>query len=77
MRDEHTSRLQAQAKLQQTYEAIPIGLFTLDSEGAFLSANPTWGVAYFITAGGGFGVSTMPCIDCTLTGGTNVKPSFW
>ncbi len=44
---------------------------------AFLSANPTWGVAYFITAGGGFGVSTMPCIDCTLTGGTNVKPSFW
>lgn len=41
MRDEHTSRLQAQAKLQQTYEAIPIGLFTLDSHGAFLSANPT------------------------------------
>ena len=40
MRDEHTSRLQAQAKLQQTYEAIPIGLFTLDKEGAFLSANP-------------------------------------
>lgn len=43
----------------------------------FLAANPTWGVAYYITAGGGFGVSTMPCIDCTLTGGTNVKPSFW
>lgn len=48
----------------------------LDAE-LFLSANPNWDVAYFITAGGGFGVAPKPCVNCTLTGGTNVKPSFW
>lgn len=40
VRQEHEQRLVAQAKLQHTYEAIPIGLFTLDLEGRFLSANP-------------------------------------
>jgi len=39
-RQEHEQRLTAQAELQHTYEAIPIGLFTLDLEGHFLSANP-------------------------------------
>lgn len=24
-----------------------------------------------------YGYSARPCVDCTLTGGTNVKPSFW
>lgn len=40
VRQEHEQRLTAQAELQHTYEAIPIGLFTLDLEGHFLSANP-------------------------------------
>ena len=40
MRDEHQKRLALQAELQHTYEAMPIGLFTLDLRGRFLSANP-------------------------------------
>lgn len=40
MRLEHRQRLQAQAKLEQTYAAMPIGLFTLDLNGRFISANP-------------------------------------
>lgn len=32
--------LEAQAELQHTYEAMPIGLFTLNVNGLFLSANP-------------------------------------
>lgn len=40
MRQEHDQRLEMQAKLQQTYDAMPIGLFTLDLQGRFLSANP-------------------------------------
>ena len=40
MRMEHRQRLEAQAELQQTFKAMPIGLFTLDTRGVFLSANP-------------------------------------
>lgn len=40
MRQEHEKRLEVQAELQHTYEAMPIGLFTLDLRGRFLSANP-------------------------------------
>ncbi|KQP14892.1 bifunctional diguanylate cyclase/phosphodiesterase [Pseudorhodoferax sp. Leaf267] len=40
MRQEHNQRLEAQAELEHTYEAIPIGLFTLDLQGRFTSANP-------------------------------------
>jgi diguanylate cyclase (GGDEF)-like protein len=40
MRNEQQQRLAAQAELQHAYEAIPIGLFTLDLQGRFLSANP-------------------------------------
>ena len=40
MRIEHSQRLEAQAELQHTFEAMPIGLFTLDTRGNFLSANP-------------------------------------
>ena len=40
MRMEHKQRLEAQAELQYTFEAMPIGLFTLDTRGNFLSANP-------------------------------------
>ncbi|HEV2610327.1 MAG TPA: EAL domain-containing protein [Noviherbaspirillum sp.] len=34
------ARLEAQATLEHTYEAMPIGLFTANTEGRFLSANP-------------------------------------
>ena len=44
---------------------------------AFLKNNPSYLPAYFITAGGGFGVAPKTCVDCRLAGGTNVKPSFW
>lgn len=40
MRQEHEQRLEAQAELKHTYEAMPIGLFTLDLRGRFMSANP-------------------------------------
>ena len=40
MRHEHQQRLEAQAELQQTFEAVPVGLFSLDMEGHFMSANP-------------------------------------
>ena len=40
MREEHAQRLQVQAEMAQTFKAIPIGMFTLDIEGRFLSANP-------------------------------------
>ena len=40
MKQEHDQRLDIQAELQHTFEAIPIGLFTLDMQGRFMSANP-------------------------------------
>ena len=40
MRQEHEQRLQVQAELEHNFHAMPIGLFTLDSQGRFLSANP-------------------------------------
>ena len=40
IRGEQEQRLAAQAELEHTYEAMPIGLFTLDLQGRFLSANP-------------------------------------
>ena len=40
MRQEHNQRLAAQAQLQHTFDVMPIGLFTLDLQGLFTSANP-------------------------------------
>lgn len=40
MRQEHVQRLEVQAELEHTFEAMPIGMFTLDLEGRFMSANP-------------------------------------
>ena len=40
MRQEHEQRLEVQAELEHTYEAMPIGLFTLDLRGRFIRANP-------------------------------------
>ena len=40
MRLEHEQRLEVQAELAHTFEAMPIGLFTLDLRGRFMSANP-------------------------------------
>ena len=40
MRQEHQQRLAAQAELQHTFDALPVGLFTLDLRGRFMSANP-------------------------------------
>lgn len=40
IRLEHRQRLEAQAKLEHTYEAMPIGLFTLDTEGRYTATNP-------------------------------------
>ncbi len=40
MRQEHRGRLAAQAHLQHTYDAMPIGMFTLDLQGKFTSINP-------------------------------------
>ena len=40
MREEHNKRLEVQAEMQHTYDAMPIGLFSLDLRGRFISANP-------------------------------------
>ena len=40
MRLETEKRIAAQAELQHAYEAMPVGLFTLDVYGQFLSSNP-------------------------------------
>jgi diguanylate cyclase (GGDEF)-like protein/PAS domain S-box-containing protein len=40
MRQERSARLRAEAELRGTYEALPIGLFTLDGAGTFLRVNP-------------------------------------
>jgi diguanylate cyclase (GGDEF)-like protein len=40
MRAEREHRRQAQTELRNTYDVTPIGLFTLDSEGHFVRANP-------------------------------------
>jgi diguanylate cyclase (GGDEF)-like protein/PAS domain S-box-containing protein len=40
MRIETKKRIAAQAELEHAYEAMPVGLFTLDQYGAFLSGNP-------------------------------------
>jgi diguanylate cyclase (GGDEF)-like protein len=40
MRHEHRERVKAEAELRDTYEAIPIGLFTLDRDGLFERVNP-------------------------------------
>ena len=40
MRQERLGRVKAQTELHDTYEAIPIGLFTLDANGNFLRDNP-------------------------------------
>ena len=40
LRQEHLQKIDAQVQLRHTYEAIPIGLFTLDLNGSFLKVNP-------------------------------------
>jgi len=40
MREEHQRRVTVEAELRDTYEAIPIGLFTLDRNGLFERVNP-------------------------------------
>jgi diguanylate cyclase (GGDEF)-like protein len=40
MRQERVGRVKAETELRGTYEAIPIGLFTLDANGTFLRGNP-------------------------------------
>lgn len=40
LRQEHQQRVQAQDKLQHSFEVMPLGLFTLDLQGRFIAANP-------------------------------------
>lgn len=40
MRQEHEQRMRIQAELEHNFTAMPIGLFTLNLQGCFLSANP-------------------------------------
>lgn len=43
----------------------------------FLTQNQNYLPAYYVTAGGGYGVAIKQCVDCRLGGGVNVKPVFW
>jgi len=40
MRTERLARVEAEAELRKTYQEIPIGLYTLDMDGAILRGNP-------------------------------------
>ncbi len=40
MRMEHQQRLKVQAEMEHNFNAMPIGLFSLDLQGRFISANP-------------------------------------
>ncbi len=40
MRQDHRQWLEAKAELEHTFEAMPVGMFTLDMQGRFMSANP-------------------------------------
>ena len=40
MRRERLGRVEAESERRSTYDAIPIGLFTLNTNGAFLRGNP-------------------------------------
>jgi diguanylate cyclase (GGDEF)-like protein len=40
MRQDHRKWLEAKAELEHTFEAMPVGMFTLDVHGRFMSANP-------------------------------------
>jgi diguanylate cyclase (GGDEF)-like protein/PAS domain S-box-containing protein len=40
MKQERDDRRQAQRRLQSTYEAVPVGLFSADQQGRFIQANP-------------------------------------
>lgn len=40
MREERRERVRAQAELRNTYEALPLGLFTTNLQGNFLQSNP-------------------------------------
>ncbi|MCU0896354.1 MAG: EAL domain-containing protein [Burkholderiales bacterium] len=40
IRQERQERVRAQAELRHAYEAIPVGLFTLDTNGRFAQSNP-------------------------------------
>ena len=41
----------------------------------FHYSDTTYGAYYFVT--GGIAITKKTCLDCTLNGGTNNKPSFW
>jgi len=41
MKQEHLEKVEAQTELRNTYDAIPIGLFTMSEEGDFLRGNPS------------------------------------
>jgi hypothetical protein len=47
-----------------------------DSVLIYLSLDPSIGIAYACGAGC-FALSKRECYDCTLLGGTNIKPSYW
>jgi diguanylate cyclase (GGDEF)-like protein len=53
MRQERVERVQAQAALKNAYEVIPIGLFTLASDGSFERANPALEAMLGAPAGSG------------------------
>jgi hypothetical protein len=43
----------------------------------FLANHPDFLPAYYVTAGGNYGVAERKCVDCRLQGGTNRKPDYW
>ncbi|MES2831723.1 MAG: EAL domain-containing protein [Pseudomonadota bacterium] len=63
MRIHHRQRLDAQAELQHTFQAMPIGLFTLDLRGRFLSANPA--------------LHTMLGVDDVMSPGRNTLAQYF
>jgi len=66
MREEHRQRLDVQAELAHTFDAMPIGMFTLNLEGRLLSANPAL-----------LNMLGQPAIDPHARWGQFFEPGVW
>lgn len=84
LRAEHRERLSAQSALERSYQVIPIGLFSLNLGGRFVSANPSMLTKMGATASGlcsqywsdRFGSEAWDKVLRTLMNGGTVNEEF-
>lgn len=62
-------------KVEESGASCGVQLIAPDSARFYL-ADGLYGPAYYVT-GGGLAIARTACVDCTASGGNNLKPSFW